>query len=112
MKFLKKALTVALILSILGFYFPRIALVGQGQSAANAATTEGITEHTPVILAPPEEHIPVEKVAKKKTSVWVWIGVAAGVVLVGALAAGGGGGGGGGGDGDGGGGTGSVTIGW
>ncbi len=93
MNFLSRIFIGVLILSFLGLYFPNAVLAGQGQLYAKADKTTAVTKHTPEVLAPPEENIPVEKVAKKKTSKWLW-GLA-GAVLVGGLAAAGGGGGGG-----------------
>ena len=93
MNFLRRILTIVLILSVLGLYFPKITLAGPGSLFAKAV---GITEHLPEILAPPEEEIPVEEVKKGKSRTWLW--VLGGAVLVGIIAgaAGGGGGGGGG----------------
>jgi H+/Cl- antiporter ClcA len=108
MNFFKRMLIVVLILSVISLYFPKIVLAGQGLLFAEAATTTGITEHTPEILAPPEEDIPVEKVAKEEKKTWLW--ALLGVAAIGALAAGGGGGGGGGGAPPPG--TGDVTVGW
>lgn len=104
MNSLRRILATVLILSVLGFHFPKITLAGPGSLFAKAV---GITEHLPEILAPPEEVIPVEEVKKGKRRTWLW--VLGGVVLVGiivAAAAGGGGGGGGGGD------TGDITVSW
>ena len=84
----KRMLVGVLILSVISLYFPKIVLAG-------AAKTTGVTEHTPEMLAPPEEDIPVEKVAKKEKKTWLW--ALLGVAAIGLLAAGGGGGGGGGG---------------
>ena len=89
----KRVLVFVLVFSVLSLHFPEIFLGGQGHFFAQAATTAGITGHTPEVLAPPEEKIPVEKALKKKNN-WLWI--AAGVVLLGGLAAAAAGGGGGG----------------
>ena len=95
MNFLRRILTIVLILSVLGLYFPKITLAGPGSLFAKAV---GITEHLPEILAPPEEEIPVEEVKKGKRRTWLW--VLGGAVLVGIIAAAAGGGGGGGGSSD------------
>jgi hypothetical protein len=91
MNFLSRIFTGVLILSILGLYFPNPVLAGQGQLYAKAVKTKAVTKHTPEFLAPPEENIPVEKVAKKKINKWLWGLLGAGLVA-GIAAAGGGGG--------------------
>lgn len=107
MIFLSRIFKGVLILSVLGLYFPNAVLAGQGQLYAKADKTTAVTKHTPEVLAPPEENIPVEKIAKEKTNKWLWGLV--GAVLVGGLAAAGGGGGGGGGNGSD---TGGISVSW
>ena len=92
MNFLRRILTIVLILLVLGLHFPKITLAAQSRLFAKAV---GITEHLPEILALPEEEIPVEEVKKGKSRTWLW--VLGGAVLVGIIAAVAGGGGGGGG---------------
>jgi predicted phage tail protein len=106
MNLLSRIFIGVLILSFLGLYFPNAVLAGQGQLYAKADKTTAVTKHTPEVLAPPEENIPVEKVAKEKTNKWLWGLV--GAALVAGLAAGGGGGGGGGGGSD----TGGISVSW
>ncbi len=97
MRFFKKILSGALILSLLCLYFPQIGLAGQSRLIAKANTATTITKHKPEILSLPEEDIPIEKVSEAvegKKKKWLWY-VLAGVAVVGLLAAAGGGGGGG-----------------
>jgi hypothetical protein len=93
MELFKRTVGIVVIFSVLGLLWPKTTTAWRGQTYARAATTTGITRHSPESLRSPEEKIPVEEVAKKKRSKWWW--VLGGALLVGAIAAAGGGGGGG-----------------
>ena len=75
MSILKKAIIMILVLLIVN--------LGISNTVFAAA---GITKNKPVVLAPPEEKIPVDKVEKKGGKTWLWVLLGA-VVIGGGVAA-------------------------
>ena len=108
MTYVKKILIVLLILTVLNFYIPGIAISGE----IILSSRENITTHSPESVSTPEKDIPGEttKITSEKGGKnWLWAVVIIAAIVGGAAGAGSSGGNGGGNNG---GSTGSINVSW